>query len=62
MLVKTDIAYDIKLMSDRKIPTRLEIIPADEEGHKTVVHIIKMQYGINKSESFFSQQNMKRIK
>lgn len=61
-LVKTEIMSEIKEMNDRRLPTRLEMIPADEKGHKTILIFEKLEFNINITESFFSQQNMKRIR
>ncbi|MCD6333390.1 MAG: outer membrane lipoprotein-sorting protein [Bacteroidales bacterium] len=60
-LVRTEKAGDIKKMGGRFIPTRLEIIPADETRQKTVVLIHEMNFNVNLKDSFFSQQNMKQI-
>jgi hypothetical protein len=60
--VHTEQASDIKMMGDRMIPTRIEIIPLEKEGHKTVLIIQKMLFNIPVDDSFFSQQNMKRIR
>lgn len=59
-LIRTALGKDIKMMGDREIPTRMEIIPEEDPGHKTVVIINKIVYNIDVSESFFSQQNMKK--
>ncbi len=61
-LVNTEILSDVKKMDDRTMPTRMEMIPADEEGHKTIIIFDKMKFNIKLKESFFSQQNMKRIR
>ena len=61
-LVKSDFSYDFKMMDGRLIPTRIEIIPADEEGKKTVIYIRETKFDIELPESFFSQQQMKRIR
>ena len=61
-LVKSDFAYDIKTMDGRLIPTRIEIVPAGEEGKKTVLYITDIKFDIELPASFFSQQNMKRIR
>jgi outer membrane lipoprotein-sorting protein len=61
-LVKSNFGYDFKVMDGRLIPTRIEIIPADEEGHKTVMYIEEMKFDIDLPESFFSQQKMKRVR
>jgi hypothetical protein len=49
-------------MDGRLLPTRLEVIPADEEGHKTIVEQVNIQFDVPMKESFFSVQNMKRIR
>ena len=62
VLVNTEILSDIKQMDDRKMPTRLEMIPADEEGNKTILIFENMEFNVDLKESFFSQQNMRRIR
>ena len=59
-LVKTENASNIKTMDGREIPTLYNIIPADEPGNKTIVTMTKIIFDINVSDSFFSQQQMKR--
>jgi len=61
-LVNTEILLDIKMMDDREMPTRMEMIPADEEGHKTILIFNKIDFDVKIKDSFFSQQNMKRIR
>ncbi len=61
-LVNTEILSDVKKMDDRVMPTRMEMIPADEEGNKTIIIFNDMKFNIKIDKSFFSQQNMKRIR
>ncbi len=61
-LVKTHKASDIQTMDGRKIPTKIEIIPEDKENQRTVVKIKSIDFNISLEDSFFSQQNMKRIR
>ena len=61
-LVNTEILSDIKQMDDRKMPTRLEMIPADEKGNKTILIFKTIDFNIKIDQSFFSQQNMKKIR
>jgi outer membrane lipoprotein-sorting protein len=61
-LVSTQLLSNIKEMGGREIPSRLEMIPADEEGKKTIIEITSADYETEVKESFFSQQNMKRIR
>ena len=60
-LIKSDFSYDLKVMDGRLIPTRIEIVPAGETGKKTVLYIESIKFNIDLPESFFSQQQMKRI-
>lgn len=61
-LIRTEIGSEIKLMDGRLIPTKIELIPEEEEGHKTVLEIKEVEFNPKISDSFFSQQNMKRIR
>lgn len=60
-LVNRQECFDIKQFSDRKLPSRLVMTPVDEPGNKTIIEIIDSEFNINIDESFFSQQNMKKI-
>jgi len=59
-LIRTEVCSEIKCMSDREIPTRIEIIPEEEPENRTIVTITNIIYNINVSEAFFSQQTMKK--
>ena len=61
-LVKTELGMDVKVMDGRKIPARIEIIPADKEDQKTIVELNEIKFNVNLQNSFFSQQNMKRLR
>jgi outer membrane lipoprotein-sorting protein len=61
-LVRTETAGDIKTMDGRIIPTRLEIIPADEPQNRTIVIIQSIDFDVKIDDAFFSQQNMKSVK
>jgi outer membrane lipoprotein-sorting protein len=61
-LVKSEIGMDLKDMSGRYLPARFELIPADEEDHKTIITMDKIEFNIPIEDSFFSQQNMKRVR
>lgn len=54
--------YNIKQMGDRTIPTKFEMIPADEEGKKTVMEILEVEYNIKIADSFFSKQDMRKVR
>ncbi|HDR68751.1 MAG TPA: outer membrane lipoprotein-sorting protein [Bacteroidaceae bacterium] len=61
-LVRTESGSDIQMMDGRLIPTRIELVPEDEEGRKTIIVIKEIEFNIPINENFFSQQNMKRIR
>lgn len=61
-LVRTELGKNIKTMDGRLIPSVLELIPEDEEGYKTIVEIEEIEFNIAIEDSFFSQQNLKRVR
>lgn len=61
-LIKTELAYDMKTMGGRLIPSKFELIPEEEEGHKTMVVMDDIKFNEPIPDSFFSQQNMKRVR
>ena len=61
-LVRTEIGKEIKSMDGRLIPTHIELIPADEEGHMTILNIKEITFNEPIPDNFFSQQNMKRVR
>ncbi len=61
-LVRTELGSDIKTMDGRLIPTRIELIPAEEEDQMTILEIREIQFNAPLKDSFFSQQNMKRVR
>jgi len=61
-LVKTELAYEIKTMDGRLIPSKFELIPEEEEGHKTMIVMDEILFNKPISDGFFSQQNMKNVR
>lgn len=61
-LVNTMLGKNIRELGGKTLATRLEVIPEDEEGHKTIVEYLEMEFDKPIPESFFSLQNMKRVK
>jgi outer membrane lipoprotein-sorting protein len=55
-------AFDIRRMGDRDIPTRLEVVPANKKGHKTILETKSIVYNQPIDDDFFSQQNMKQVR
>ena len=61
-LINTQYGTEIEDIGNRKLPTKLTMIPSDKEGNETILKLIEMQYDKQIPLSFFSQQNMKRIR
>jgi outer membrane lipoprotein-sorting protein len=61
-LVNTMYGKDIKEMGGKILPALLEVIPADEDGHKTIVEYKELKFNVSYNKNFFSVQNMKRIR
>lgn len=62
MLVKSMIASNIKTMGGRTIPSHLEMIPVNKPGEKTVLDYHSIKFNVKIKPSFFSEQNMKRVR
>ena len=61
-LVNTMFAFDVVEKGGRMIPSRMEIIPAEDDGKKTVLVYKSLSFDVPIEDSFFSVQNMKRVK
>tara|TARA_Y100001934_G_C12364953_1_gene782913 strand:- start:2102 stop:2857 length:756 start_codon:yes stop_codon:yes gene_type:complete len=55
-------ASEIKIMSGIKIATKLEMIPMNKKDSKTIMKIDKLDTNQQLNASFFTKQNMQRIK
>jgi outer membrane lipoprotein-sorting protein len=60
-LINTMNSYDVKLMHDRIIPTRFEMIPADKKGQKTEMIYKNIEYNKPIQDNFFSVEKMKTL-
>jgi outer membrane lipoprotein-sorting protein len=61
-LVRTETGSGIKTMDGRTITTLIELVPEDEPANKTIVEIKEIRFNQPVEESFFSQQNMKKVR
>lgn len=61
-LVNTMVLSEIKNMGGRILPTKLEMIPADNPKQRTVIEYLDQQFNIGLKADFFSMQNMKRVR
>ena len=53
---------DIKVFGSKKETTRIEMIPTDKEGYKTVIKYNHLLYDEEISDSFFTTRNMMQLK
>lgn len=61
-LVNSMTASNIVYMGDRYLPAKMVMIPMDKDGHETRMEMSDMKFNEKIEESFFSQQNMKKIR
>lgn len=62
-LVNIQTASKVKTFGDRELPSYMEMIPVNKEGHKTILTIESAEYNVKDiNEKMFSQQMMKRIR
>lgn len=61
-LVKTEVGRNLRQMDGRYMPTVFELIPADGQGNMTIVTMEEIRFNIPLEDTFFSQQNMQRVR
>ncbi len=61
-LIKIFIGSEIKKIGNRTMPARWEMIPQDKLGNKTIIIYDKIEFDIKINPSFFSLQNISRLK
>lgn len=61
-IVSLMIASDIKLIGGRMLPSKIEMIPSDKKGNKTVMIYEQLKFDLPLDDNFFSVQNMKQVK
>ncbi len=55
-------ASEITQFGDRKLPAKLVMTPVNKRGQQTIIFTKSMEFDVDIDESFFSQQNMKKIR
>ena len=53
---------EIKNIDGRKIPTLLEMVPKNKEGHKTIIRYKTIKFDINLDKDIFTLRNLKKGK
>jgi len=61
-LVNVMNSSNIKEMGGRMMATRMEMIPVEKDGHKTILETREAKFDIPIEEGFFSTQNMRKVK
>jgi outer membrane lipoprotein-sorting protein len=61
-LINIENAFALKDFGDRNLPSRMEIIPADEPEKMTVLLMDDIVFDQPIDDSFFTQQNMKQVR
>lgn len=61
-LVNQMIGSDIKEFSGKKLPSKLRVIPVEDEGQETILTYDKLEFDIKISNQFFTTNYMKRIR
>ena len=51
----------VKVFDGRKIPSRMEMIPVEKKGHKTVMEYKKLTFKTQLKEDFFTVPNLRRL-
>ena len=60
-LINTIYGKNIKTISGRTLATRLEVLPEEEPGHKTIIEQNYIKFGVDLSSDFFTVRNIKRV-
>ncbi|MAE84642.1 MAG: outer membrane lipoprotein-sorting protein [Flammeovirgaceae bacterium] len=61
-LINTMVLSEMKEMGGRVVPSRLEMIPAENPDQKTVIIYNSLEFDTGIKPDFFSIQNMKRVR
>lgn len=61
-LVNTIVFSDVKNLGGREIPAKMELVPEDKQGHRTVLVQEKVDFNPGLDVSFFSIQNLQQVR
>lgn len=61
-LASTIVLDEVRQMGGRTLPTRFTLTPADRPNQRTILSYADVEFDIEISESFFTQQNMRRVR
>ncbi len=61
VLINIMTGSDIKELGGRLLPTKMEMIPVDKKGNKTIMIYEQLKFDVPINDEFFSTQNMKKV-
>ncbi|MCB9209168.1 MAG: outer membrane lipoprotein-sorting protein [Ignavibacteriales bacterium] len=61
-LINTQSASEVENVGNRVLPSKMVMIPMDKEGNQTILKVNNMTFDKEIPESFFTQQNMKKVR
>ena len=53
---------EIEMLDERLLPSKMEYIPVDKPGHKTMIKYSSVDYDVAIGEKYFSLQNMRNVR
>jgi hypothetical protein len=59
-LIRTITLSDVKILGGRRVPSRLECVPAAKKGQRTVLVYHDLQFDVPLPEDFFSYQRLQK--
>jgi outer membrane lipoprotein-sorting protein len=62
MIVNVMIGSEIKSLGGRLLPSKMEMIPVDKKGNKTIMTYDDLKFDVPVNDQFFSTQNIKQVK
>lgn len=61
-LINTMEGTNVKMLGGKLLPAKMIVTPEEEEGQKTILEYIAIDFDVPIKDNFFSVQNMKRVK
>ena len=61
-LVNTMKLDQIEQFGDRRVPTRITVVPADKDDERTILTYQEIEFDVDLDEGFFSRANMQRLR
>jgi outer membrane lipoprotein-sorting protein len=59
-LIRTITLSDIKMLGGRRVPARLECVPAQKKGQKTTLQYKELEFDLPLADDFFSYQRLQK--